>query len=402
MLVPNRRSFKSLSAGFEIRDMFRYASRARTIDAVRIAARVAVATGALFTVPFIAPQSARAVEPSIAATPWRAGFADVVQRVRPAVFSVQVKVVEETRGQAKPRNGASNGSGFFISPNGYAVTNAHVVRPEHTIALSTRIRTADGDTFDADVIGTDQQTDIALIKVKGRADFPFVAFAETPPRVGDWVIAIGSPFGLDGTVTTGIVSAEGRDIGYGPYNDFIQIDAPTNQGSSGGPSFDLAGNVIGMNTALWRTPGGAGFVGIAFAIPADTVKSIIAELKENGAVTRGWLGVKVEAVTPEVAARLGLDRARGALVAAGRGDKAAADSALAPGDVITSVNGESVKDFRALARITGGMRPGTQVELGVLRRGEAKTVALRLGKLPDEPVQEAGAPGSPTSGRWKK
>lgn len=376
-------------------------SKARTIDAARTAARVAVAAGALFAAaPFIAPQNAAAVEPSLAVAPWHGGFADVVAKVRPAVFSIRVKVVEAVRGQAKPRNGASTGSGFFISPDGYAVTNAHVVRPEHTIALSTQIRMPGGEIYDADVIGADQQTDVALIKVKGRSDFPFVGFAGVPPRVGDWVIAIGSPFGLDGTVTTGIVSAEGRDIGYGPYNDFIQIDAPTNQGSSGGPSFDLAGNVIGVNTALWRTPGAAGFIGIAFAIPADTVKSIIAELKENGAVTRGWLGVNVEEVTPEVAARLGLDRARGALVGVRRGDKGAANAALDPGDVITSLNGEPVKDFRALARITADMKPGTPVELGVLRRGEAKTVALRLGKLPDQPVQEAGSVGSPTSGRW--
>ena len=370
------------------------ANSARTIDAVRIAARVAVAAGALFTAaPFIAPQSAGGVEPSIAAAPWHGGFADVVQRVRPAVFSISVSVVEETRGQAKPRNGASTGSGFFISPDGYAVTNAHVVRPEHTTALSTQIRTPDGEIYDANVIGADQQTDIALIKVKGRLDFPFVRFADALPRIGDWVIAIGSPFGLDGTVTTGIVSAEGRDIGYGPYNDFIQIDAPTNQGSSGGPTFDLAGNVIGVNTALWRTPGAAGFIGIAFAIPADTVKSIIAELKENGAVTRGWLGVEVEPVTPEIAVRFGLGRARGALVGAAK----AANVALDVGDVITSLNGEPVQDFRALARLTGGMRPGTAVEVSVLRRGEAKTVALRLGKLPDEPLQAADSVGRPTS-----
>ena len=364
------------------------------------AARVAVAAAALFTAaPFVASQSAGAVEQGMAAAPWRIGFADVVQKVRPAVFSISVKVVEETHGRAKPRHGASVGSGFFISPDGYAVTNAHVVRPEHATALSTQIRMPDGEVYDADLIGADQQTDVALIKVKGRIDFPFVSFTDTPPRIGDWVIAIGSPFGLDGTVTTGIVSAEGRDIGYGPYNDFIQIDAPTNQGSSGGPTFDLAGNVIGVNTALWRTPGAVGFIGISFAIPADTVKSIIAELKENGAVTRGWLGVEVEPVTPEIAVRSGLGRARGALVGAGPKGKKAANAALDVGDVITSLNGEPVQDFRALARLTAAMRPGTAVEVGVLRRGEAKTVALRLGKLPDEPLQAADSVGRPTSSR---
>jgi serine protease Do len=364
------------------------------------AARVAVAAAALFAAaPLVASQSAGAVEPGMGAAPWRIGFADVVQKVRPAVFSISVQVVEKTHGGGKPRHGASVGSGFFISPDGYAVTDAHVVRPEHATALSMQIRMPDGDVYDADLIGADQQTDVALIKVKGRIDFPFVSFTDTPPRVGDWVIAIGSPFGLDGTVTTGIVSAEGRDIGYGPYNDFIQIDAPTNQGSSGGPTFDLAGNVIGVNAALWRTPSAAGFIGIAFAIPADTVKSIIAELKENGAVTRGWLGVQVEPVTPEIAVRYGLGRARGALVVAGPKGKKAANVALDVGDVITSLNGEPVQDFRALARLTAGMRPGTAVEVGVLRRGEAKTVALRLGKLPDEPLQAADSVGRPTSSR---
>jgi serine protease Do len=375
-------------------------NRSRMI--ARAAAPLAVAASVLFAAtPFVATQ-ADAIEPSAAAAPWAAGFADVVQRIRPAVFSIAVKVVEDAgRGGAKPRTGASVGSGFFISPDGYAVTNAHVVKPEHVTALSTQIRTPDGDFYDADLIGADPQTDIALIKVKGRTDFPFVAFADKLPRIGDWVIAIGSPFGLDGTVTTGIVSAEGRDIGYGPYNDFIQIDAPTNQGSSGGPSFDLAGNVIGVNTALWRTPGAAGFIGIAFAVPADTVKSIIAQLKENGAVTRGWLGVEVQPVTPEVAVRSGLDRARGALVGVPRGGKAAPRGTLDAGDVITSLNGEPVKDSRALARITGAMAPGTRVELGVLHRGAQKSVALQLGKLPDQPLDDAGSVGSPTSGRWR-
>jgi serine protease Do len=369
-----------------------------TMDAVRAAARLSVvACGLLTMAPLAAAEGVVVAQPSVAAMTWRAGFADVVQKVRPAVFSIQVNVVEQARGQAKPRTGVSSGSGFFISPGGFAVTNAHVVRPEHTTARFTQIRTSDGDIYEADVIGADAQTDLALIKVKGRSDFPFVSLADKLPHVGDWVIAIGSPFGLDGTVTTGIVSAEGRDIGYGPYNDFIQIDAPTNQGSSGGPTFDLAGNVIGVNTALWHTPGAAGFIGIAFAVPADTVKSIIAELKENGAVTRGWLGVDVEPVPYDIATRAGLERGRGALVGARRGGKPV-NALLEAGDVITSLNGQPVQDFRTLARMTGAMTPGRRVELTVLRRGEAKTVALQLGKLPDQPLQEPGSAGSPTAG----
>jgi S1-C subfamily serine protease len=182
-----------------------------------------------------------------------ADFADVVQRVRPAVVSIWVKIEEDAaRGGTARRIGSSTGSGFFISADGFAVTNAHVVKPEHAISRWTQIKTADGSTYDARLVGADPLSDLALIKVDGRNDFPFVDFAETPSRVDDWVIAIGSPFGLAGTVTTGIFSVEGCDIGYSPY-DFIQIDAATNQGSSGGPTFDLDGNVIGVNTALWRT-----------------------------------------------------------------------------------------------------------------------------------------------------
>jgi serine protease Do len=371
-----------------------------SMDAVLATARLSVAACALLTMaPLAAAAGAVAAQPNVAAAPWRAGFADIVQTVRPAVFSIRVKVMENVgHGRAKPRTGASLGSGFFISPDGYAVTNAHVVKPDKTTALSTQIRAADGDVYDADVIGTDPHTDIALIKVRGRSDFPFVSLADKLPRVGEWVIAIGSPFGLDGTVTTGIVSAEARDIGYGPYNDFIQIDAPTNEGSSGGPSFDLAGNVIGVNTALWRTPGAAGFIGIAFAVPATMVKSIIAELKDNGAVTRGWLGVDLEPVPHEITARSGLNHSSGALVAARRDGKPVANPVLDAGDVITSLNGEPVKDFRALARATGAMAPGARVELTVLRRGAAKTVALKLGKLPDQLPQEARSAGTQTAG----
>ena len=372
------------------------------MDAVLATARLSVAACALLTMaPLAAAAGTVVAQPNVAATPWRAGFADIVQTVRPAVFSIRVNITEHVgHGRAKPRTGASLGSGFFISPDGYAVTNAHVVRPDNTISLSTQIRTSDGDIYDADVIGADAQTDIALIKVKGRSDFPFVSLADKLPRVGEWVIAIGSPFGLDGTVTTGIVSAEGRDIGYGPYNDFIQIDAPTNQGSSGGPSFDLAGNVIGVNTALWRTPGAVGFIGVAFAVPAGTVKAIIAELKESGAVTRGWLGVDLKPVTQEIAAGSGHERIRGALVGARRG-KPVANPALDAGDVITSLNGQPVQDFRALARMTGAMTPGTRVELTVLRRGEARTVALQLDRLPDQPLQEPASVGSASAGRSK-
>ena len=167
------------------------------------------------------------------------------------------------------------------------MTNNHVVDK----AKAVEITTDDGKTYDAKVIGTDPRTDLALIKVDGRGDFPFVKLAETTPRIGDWVVAVGNPFGLGGTVTAGIVSASGRDIGSGPYDDYIQIDAPVNKGNSGGPTFDMEGNVIGVNTAIFSPSGGS--VGIAFDIPAETVKTVVAQLKDKGFVSRGWIGVQI-------------------------------------------------------------------------------------------------------------
>ena len=198
------------------------------------------------------------------------------------------------------------------------------------------------------MIGTDPKTDLALIKVDGRTDFPFVTLAEKAPRIGDWVLAVGNPFGLGGTVTAGIVSARGRDIGAGPYDDFIQIDAPVNKGNSGGPTFDVDGNVIGVNTAIYSPSGGS--VGIAFAIPADTVKTVVTQLKDKGAVTRGWIGVQIQPVNADIADSLGLKKAEGALVAEPQADGPAAKAGIQSGDVITSVNGQPVKDARDLAK----------------------------------------------------
>ena len=236
------------------------------------------------------------------------------------------------------------GSGFFISADGYAVTNNHVVDK----AESVEVTADDGKTYTAKVIGTDPRTDLALIKVDGRNDFPFVRLAETPPRIGDWVLAVGNPFGLGGTVTAGIVSARGRDIGAGPYDDFIQIDAPVNKGNSGGPTFDVDGNVIGVNTAIFSPSGGS--VGIAFAIPAETVKTVVAQLKDKGSVTRGWIGVQIQPVTHDIADSLGIKTAEGALVAEPQADSPAAKAGIKAGDVIVKVNGDPVKDARMLSR----------------------------------------------------
>jgi serine protease Do len=337
-----------------------------------------------------------------------AGFADLVAKVKPAVISVRVKVDagaemmsdelpfppnsqmqrffhhfgmpegETPDGHSRPHNQfvTGQGSGFFISADGYAVTNNHVVDK----AKAVEITTDDGKTYDAKVMGTDPRTDLALIKVDGRNDFPYVKFADTTPRIGDWVVAVGNPFGLGGTVTAGIVSARGRDIGSGPYDDFIQIDAPVNKGNSGGPTFDMEGNVIGVNTAIFSPSGGS--VGIAFDIPAEAAKLVVAQLKDKGSVSRGWLGVQIQPVTADMAEGLGLKGSDGALVAEPQPDSPAAKVGILSGDVVTAVNGHTVKDAHDLAKQIASMSPGATVKLTIWRKGEQKSFALTLGELP--------------------
>jgi serine protease Do len=368
--------------------------------------------GSQISLPFAA-QSARA---DTAQRP--VGFADIVEKVKPSVISVRVKVdggarnsglssrdlppgveqffrrfgmpdlaPEEPRGPRGRNFVMGQGSGFFISADGYAVTNNHVVDK----AESVEVTTDDGKTYTAKVIGTDSKTDLALIKVDGHSDFPYVKLAETSPRVGDWVLAVGNPFGLGGTVTAGIISARGRDIGAGPYDDFIQIDAPVNKGNSGGPTFDVDGNVIGVNTAIFSPSGGS--VGIAFAIPADTVRSVIAQLKDKGSVIRGFIGVQIQPVTEEVADSLGLKKAEGALVAEPQAGGPAAKAGIKAGDVIVALNGQPVRDARDLAKRIGAMAPGSSVKLDVFRKGTTETLTLTLGELPKEQQREARAGG---------
>src|SRR5579872_5478730 len=334
------------------------------------------------------------------------GFADIVERVKPSVISVRVNIQEKADSNAEdspfppgspmerffrrfggpdgfpgfrgPRQVTGQGSGFFISADGYAVTNNHVVDGADKVTVTTD----DGKTYDAKVIGADPRTDVALIKVEGRSDFAFAKLSDGQPRIGDWVLAVGNPFGLGGTVTAGIVSARGRDIGNGPYDDFIQIDAPVNKGNSGGPTFDVDGNVIGVNTAIFSPSGGS--VGIAFAIPADTVKTVVAQLRDKGSVTRGWIGVQIQTVTPDIADSLGLKQATGALVSEPQKDSPAAKAGIASGDVITSLDDAPVHDPRELARKIGTMAPGTSVKLGLMHNGQSKTVTLTLGTLPND------------------
>ncbi len=339
------------------------------------------------------------------------GFADIVERVKPSVISVKVninqKVAKDDNNDDSPFQPGSpmerffrrfggpdgmppgmrgprgrgiitgQGSGFFISADGYAVTNNHVVDGADKVEVTTD----DGKTYSAKVIGTDARTDVALIKVEGGSNFPFAKLSDGKPRIGDWVLAVGNPFGLGGTVTAGIVSASGRDIGNGPYDDFIQIDAPVNKGNSGGPAFNTEGEVMGVNTAIYSPSGGS--VGIAFSIPASTVKTVIAQLKDKGSVSRGWIGVQIQPVTADIADSLGLKKAEGALVAEPQANGPAAKAGIESGDVITAVNGEQVKDARELARTIGGLAPGNSVKLNVLHKGQDKVVSLTLGQLPN-------------------
>jgi serine protease Do len=300
---------------------------------------------------------------------------------------------EQGSGRAPQRRQyTGQGSGFFISADGYAVTNNHVVDGAERVDVTTD----DGKTYQAKVIGTDARTDLALIKVDGRKDFPFAQLSDKSPRIGDWVLAVGNPFGLGGTVTAGIVSARGRDIGAGPNDDFIQIDAAVNRGNSGGPSFDLDGNVIGVNTAIYSPSGGN--VGIAFDIPAYTVKAVVAQLKDHGNVTRGWIGVQIQPVTADIADSLGLKNTQGALVAEPQSGSPAQKAGVKAGDVIVSVNGETVTDARDLARRIAAMAPGTSVKLGINRNGSVDTLTLTLGELPRERQARAGTEERETAG----
>jgi serine protease Do len=363
-----------------------------------------------------------------------AGFADIVAKVKPAVISVRVKVSNSAEpaslqddgdegaqqmpaqpgspldkflqqfgqqlgsqfGPHAPRRHETitgEGSGFFITADGYAVTNNHVI--DH--AKSVQVTTDDGAVYTAKVVGADPKTDLALIKVDGNKDFPFVKFAEHAPQVGDWVVAVGNPFGLGGTVTAGIVSARGRDIGAGPYDDYLQIDAPINKGNSGGPAFDVNGNVIGVNTAIFSPSGGS--VGIGFDIPADTAKMVVAQLKEKGHVARGWLGVQIQPVTAGIADSLGLKKAAGAIVDEPQSGSPAAKAGLESGDIITAVNGTPVNDARDLARTIGMMAPDTSIKLEIVRNGESRSITATLAKVPNEQQASAGSDSAkPTSG----
>ena len=329
-------------------------------------------------------------------------LADLIERVQPSVVNISTARDVTPPVSSRDRRGSDadeffrrffesppgprsraptrgEGSGFVIEDSGYVVTNNHVIEGADEIVVTLH----DGTRLDAELVGRDPKTDLALLKVDSDTSLPAVSFGNSDrARVGDWVVAIGNPFGLGGTATAGIISARGRDIQSGPFDDFIQIDAPINRGNSGGPVFNTAGEVIGINTAIYSPNGGS--VGIGFAIPAAQAESIVAQLRDSGDVERGWLGVQIQSVSEDIADSLGLENDNGALVADVVPDSPAADADLRPGDVILSFNGKSIGDIKDLTRTVAQTAADERVPVQVYRDGDTHTLEVVIGRL-DEP-----------------
>lgn len=381
----------------------------RAGTAVAVAACAAMLAGGLALTPSVAQlkPSDPGVETPFGRAPLT--FADILDKVKPSVVSISVtgsaqtaqrggpggqqspfpdipedspfyeffkNLPREFRNAPQPRPSQAQGSGFVISEDGYVVTNNHVIDGAGRIQVSFD----DQEKLEAELVGTDARTDLALLKIKAEGKkFVHVPFSEEPARVGDWALAVGNPFGLGGTVTAGIVSALSRDIGSGPY-DFLQIDAAVNRGNSGGPTFNLKGEVIGVNTAIFSPSGGN--VGIAFAVPARTAVEVIEQLRQQGTVSRGWLGVKIQNVDEDTAAALGLDSPKGALVSELTPGGPAAGSGLQVQDAILQVNTDEIADSRDLARKIAGYAPDTTVDVKVWRGNKEETVKVKLGTFP--------------------
>jgi serine protease Do len=325
-------------------------------------------------------------------------FADLVTQVKPAVVSITTKMQADAETPDSPfpfmmpipqerqhRMIEARGSGFIIDASGIVVTNNHVVKG----AKSVTVTLDDGTELGAKIIGRDARTDLAVLKLEaGDRKFPFIQLGDSASvKPGEWVVAMGNPFGLGGTVTAGIVSATGRDIGAGPYDQFIQVDAPINQGNSGGPLFTQDGKVVGVNSAILSPSGGS--VGIGFAIPANVVKSVVADLEKSGHVTRGYAGLEMQSIDPEMAKALHLTGPQGALVAGVEPDGPSAKAGVEPGDVIREVNGEAVTNPRELAMRVGSVKPGEHVTFAVMRDGKPLTIALTVAEMPREHQQAA-------------
>ncbi len=339
-----------------------------------------------------------------------AGYADLVEQVSPAVVFIEVTVKRpdagpqaapiplppgfppipgfpfpQQRPDQGPQQGKALGSGFIVTADGEVVTNNHVV--ENAIKVTVKLQ--NGKTYSAKVVGTDPLTDIALLKLEDAENLPTVPFADSSTvRVGDAVVAVGNPFGLGGTVTAGIVSALGRDINSGPYDSFIQTDAAINRGNSGGPLFNTKGEVVGMNTAIFSPSGGS--VGIGFSIPARTVQSIVKQLRENGVVSRGWLGVQIQEITPALAQALGLEKTEGALVADVQPDSPALKAGVKTGDVILAVNGQKIAQMHELPSLIAALPAGSKAELTILRDGKEQTLNVTIGNLSSDKMAVAG------------
>jgi len=371
------------------------------------AGAMAIAATLVFTLP---PASAR---------PGPEGFSDLVEKVKPAVVNIsstrhaaapgtppQLQLPPGLRGspfegflrrfrqpgpesEDDPSSGSGQalGSGFLIDASGYVVTNNHVIKGADKVEITL----SDGRKFDARVIGRDDKTDVALVKVESDKPLPFVSWGDSDKaKVGDWILAVGNPFGLGGTVTAGIVSARGRDIQSGPFDDFLQIDAPINRGNSGGPAFNMDGEVIGINTAIYSPNGGS--IGIGFAVPTSVARPIVEELKAKGHIERGWLGVNIQSMTPEIATSLGLSKPEGSLVLNVTPNSPAAKAGLKQGDVIRSVDSKPVKEFRDLARLIAGAGPDKSVTLTVWRDGRDISTVVSLARTPAGQTASADEP----------
>jgi serine protease Do len=360
------------------------------------------------------------------------GFADLAEKLLPAVVNVSTTQTVTTQNDAgefpdlqlppgspfeeffhdflekqgknkgdKPHKhkATSLGSGFIIDPSGYVVTNYHVVQDADEITVILQ----DDTNLPATVVGKDKKTDLALLKVSSKKPLPAVAWGDSDKiRVGDWIMAIGNPYGLGGTVTAGIISARARDINSGPYDDYLQTDAPINRGNSGGPMFNMDGEVIGVNTAIFSPSGGS--IGIGFAIPSSMAKSVIEQLKATGHTRRGWLGVRIQVVTPEIAESLGLGKPRGALVSSVTPDGPAAKAKVEPGDVIVSFDGKDVTEMHRLPRIVAETDVDKSVPMIVIRKGKEITLQVKVGELEShdeaqekEEEQEEAGPALPSS-----
>ncbi len=377
---------------------------------LRLSTLRSLALAATLAVPALA--SPFVVAPAVAA-PAPESFADLVEQLLPTVVNIATtqhlsgpeagqfeEFFDEYLGPEGMPEASALGSGFIIDPAGYIVTNHHVIAGADQIS----VRLSDDTVLPATLIGSDEKSDLALLKVDSPTPLPATSWGDSnKARIGDWVIAIGNPFGLGGTVTAGIVSASGRDINSGPYDDFLQTDAAINRGNSGGPMFNIAGQVIGVNSAIYSPSGGS--VGIGFAIPSAIAKNVIDQLREFGEVRRGWLGVRIQNVTEELAEGLRMDKPHGALVAAVTPDGPAAKAGVEQGDVIVTFDGRTVPDSRKLPRMVAETPIGKAVDVVVWRKGEPVTVQVTLGELTEEAIAATSGstpPSAATNGKVKE